>query len=137
MPDALWAGFCMRDGVCGAGAWAHVFARMGIHLACASGLTLLALTAWNELAGRGFAWRLRGYSLFVLPMLIALLFVFLREPADVGAGDAVGKSYFDLAGWAAGCVLSVVGLWRLSPRIEIARKTIEEQRAAMKARRLS
>ena len=100
MPDALWDGYCMRDGVCGAGAWAHTFARMAIHIACSSGLVLLSLTAWNELAQRGWLWKLRGYSLFVTPVVIACLLVFLREPLDVGAGDAVGKSYWDLFGWA-------------------------------------
>ena len=138
--NELTSGYCMRPNAamemdCGLLAVRHTFARMAIHLACSSGLVLLSLTAWHELAERGLLWKLRGYSLFAIPLLIALLAVFLREPLDVAAGDAAGKSYWDLFGWALGCALSVVGLWRLSPRIEIARKTIAQQREYMRRRR--
>ena len=136
--DALfWDGYTMRDGTCCGAAWAHTFERMAIHLACSSGLTLLSLTLWNELATRGLLWRLRGYSLFVTPLAISLLLIQAREAFDAAAGDSPIKSLLDVyPGWAAGCILSFVGLWRLSPRIDEARKTVSAQRQAMWERRL-
>ena len=132
-----FAEYCTRD-VCGWGAVAHTAYRQLLHIATSAGLVLLALTAWSELASRGWLFKLRGYSLFLVPPLVAVFLIQGREAFDAAAGDSPLKSLIDVyLGWGAGCVLSVVGLWRLNPRIATAIETVRQQRRNMRRRRAS
>jgi hypothetical protein len=46
--------------------------------------------------------------------LVALFFIFLREPLDVANGGWLGKSYIDLAFWGLGFAACIWGIKRLN-----------------------
>ena len=127
--------FCGLDGLCGWAMIQHTLHRTLLHIACGGSTAIAALTVWNELAERGFLWRLRGWSLFVLPAIIAVFVIGLREPFDVAAGDPAVKSLIDAGSWIAGVGLSELALWRLTRRLHQAQAAINIQNAERRRRR--
>ena len=127
--------FCGLDGLCGWAMVQHTLHRALLHIACGGSTVIAALTVWHELAEHGFLWRLQGYSFFVLPALIAVFAIGLREPFDVAAGDPALKSLVDAGSWIAGVGAAELALWRLARRLQLAQVAINTQNSLRRQRR--
>ena len=127
--------FCGLDGLCGGAMILHILHRALLHLACGGSAAIAALTAWHELAERGVLWRLRGHTYYVLPALIAVSLIALREPFDVAQGDPAIKSLIDGGSWVAGVGLAEWALWRLTGRLHQAQVVLNTQNTLRRERR--
>lgn len=90
--------------------WGHILQRSLVHLAWAPWTLGLAVYGFWLLGRYRPNWKLTGPYRWIFPGLVALLTIFLREPADVAGGGWVGKSYIDLAVWAGAMTLAGLGL---------------------------
>ena len=88
----------------------HILERSFIHLAWAPWAIGLSIYGFWLLGRYKPVWKLQGPYRWVVPGLVALLTIFLREPADVAGGGWLGKSYIDLAVWAGAMTLAGLGL---------------------------
>ena len=128
---------CGIDGLTGAACAWHMVDRFFIHFGFGAGVALAALTAWTEVAERGWLWKLRGLSWFVFPPLVSCALIFIREPWDVAHGDPAVKSMIDGVSWLLGTGAACFGIYRLVPRAHEARAAIFRQRLAAERRRQS
>ena len=111
-------GLCnVAETTCGWGYVQHIVERSIIHLASSAGVTLLAMFVWVSIRERGYLWKLHGFSFYLVPSVLALLAVFLREPFDAEYVDPAYKSYIDFTMWATGITLANIGIYRLTPRL--------------------
>ncbi len=90
--------------------WGHILERSILHLGWAPWVLGLFIYGFWLLGRFKPVWELTGPWRWVVPGLLALLTIFLREPADVAHGGWIGKSYIDLGVWAGAMFLAGLGL---------------------------
>lgn len=81
--------------------WHHVLERSWLHLGWAPWVIMGSVWGFWVLGRKRPKWRLTGPWRWIVPGVVALLFIFLREPGDVAGGGPLAKSYIDFAVWAA------------------------------------
>ena len=90
--------------------WSHILERSLLHLGWAPWVMGLSVYGFYLLGIFRPPWRLVGRWRWALPGIVALLFIFLREPSDVARGGWLGKSYIDFAVWASSLTFAGLGL---------------------------
>jgi hypothetical protein len=80
--------------------WDHIIQRELLHFGWGGTLYLWSLLGFHYLQ-RFTKFRVSGIAGFIVPAIVLVFIIFIREPGDVARGSWGAKSYIDLAVWAA------------------------------------
>ena len=120
--------FCDSAGLCGWPYLWHHLARAGFHLVLVDPMmALVSIAGWTLLRERGYGADRRGWGFLTWAWLTAWVATFLREPADAGAVDWIGKSYWDGATHAVGIAAWIGVLLWIAPRLMTCRRNLRGQ----------
>ncbi len=116
----------------------HILEREIIHLFSSPGVYLITLlTSWY--LKRKWAWWQdhfpQGWFAYIIPAIVPCSFIFLQEVHDLTKTppDPGYKSIIDATIWMSGLVLSVWGVYRMTPELHDIERFIAKRRDARKA----
>lgn len=112
----------------------HVYERGVIHVFSAAAVAQLVRLALLGAERALLIRRVGGRLWYWIPVVLAPLAIYLREPGDVAAGAPLLKSWIDPCGWVVGLLLDRYATGLLAPRHGRANRDIRALRSQRRAR---
>ena len=115
----------------------HILEREIIHLFSSPGVYLMMLLGSWYLKRKWEWWRYhcpQGWFAYIIPAIVPFAFIFLQEVHDLTKipPDPGYKSIIDATIWMTGLVISIIGVYRMTPELYAIERFIAEKRAARK-----